>query len=715
MTLSVVTSPNNQSLPMYNPAPAVPLRVVTSPSPAPLRVVTGGTQPARSPYGSTVNPVPQTVNPVSTANPMNPGSGVAANPYPAGSGVPPATGQTFQFGDGSIYDSNGTPVSPANPAYSGSGGYGNSMGNGYMYGGVSNLSPGPDLNTPTPSTTTDSSALTNNTGYSDIMSMLHDNLSNMDKFFANLSNYAQVGPEEKAQQAKVASDQAGMTALGYQAKGLYNPDGQTIALPFLTGQAQSKMVGAGIQSTLDQSVLNYMQGNRQFAFNSASTIFDASRNNLSSMLDAYTKMAPQNIGTNYNESTGQLTAIMRNPLTGATYTGDLGNIGAKHAFTSTNIAQDPLTGQLTFIGTTADGRIIQQPVGGMSGNGIGTGSGGTTGVGTVSVPGYGGALNPSTGQPWRTDANNNPIAAAVTPGGSNQFTQALDKAGIGWTYGSTFSNGSMATIKILGDPVEGARAILANSNALQGWYANHTGAAVMKQYGIYNNTQFAKATPQVQNAIIDGIYKAEVGSGVLTHPQSGTGAASLPPALQGAVKTLSDGTKYFDTNNLTAAQIPMAQAYAAQTGIHYVAPQDASKLGDINVTGQNLNEFKQFADNVLGNVPGVFNSIYYNAAGALGGTTKTQFDSYRNVAINAIQSLAGGTGSGLRITSGEIAQAVSNLPTIGDSRSQADTKLNVLNGLLNKWTAQILPGWRPSGTMSGGTNSTSILNGYLGY
>jgi hypothetical protein len=73
----------------------------------------------------------------------------------------------------------------------------------------------------------------------------------------------------------------------------------------------------------------------------------------------------------------------------------------------------------------------------------------------------------------------------------------------------------MVTIRVLGDPVAGARAILSGSNAIQAWYINHTGAGVLGQYGVTTGAQFAALPVDEQNAIVAGIYKNEGGSGEL--------------------------------------------------------------------------------------------------------------------------------------------------------------------------------------------------------
>lgn len=640
------------------------------------------------------------------------------------------TGQAFStpqqfFADSGLSSFNGVNFDTAwNPSMAGSGaagGYG-----GGMYGAVNEASGPVNLNAQTPSNATDSNSLTGDTGYSDIMKLLSNNLSNMDKLFSNMSQYANVSPEEKAQQAKVAADQAAMEGLGYQAKGLWNPDNQAIALPFLTGQAMNKMVGAGIQSTLDQSVLNYMQGNRQFAFNSASTIFDASRNNLQTMLDVYSKAAPQNLSTNYNPTTGEVNAIMRNPLTGAQYVANLGNIGAQKQFTSVNIATNPLTNEMTFVGTTSDGKVVTQPIGSSFSSG---------GV-QNPLQGGGGALGnfTQTGNPQVSNAGtllgnwvNGGTSSPASGGYQSTVYQAVSKATGQQINASTPASQLVANIPALAQGIATA----------EGWNNPNSSQHRLNNPGNIIWANQPNATPSVVqtssgprtfakfNTLQDGwnamytLLGRKLGATPTPTPAGAQASVqNLPYALQSAVKRLSDGTPYFDTNQITASQIPMAQAYATQTGIHYVNPDDASKLNNINVTTQNLSELKSFADSKLYNAPGLLNGILNTAGSVLGGSTATQFNSMRQVAINSIQSLAGGAGSGLRINQGEIAQAVSNLPTIWDSKGQADTKLNVLNGLLNKWTSQIIPGWNPpagGGTQTAGNNLnyTQILNNLI--
>lgn len=143
----------------------------------------------------------------------------------------------------------------------------------------------------------------------------------------------------------------------------------------------------------------------------------------------------------------------------------------------------------------------------QSGWGASTSTDTTKGFATTGGPAQG----------WRTDRHNNPLAFAMTKGQPNQFTKALDAAGIAWEEGDAFSEGSsMVTVKVLGDPVEASRVVLANTNALQGWYLTKTSYKDrLKSFGVSNNQDFQALPEEKQNQIIAAIYKHEVGNGSL--------------------------------------------------------------------------------------------------------------------------------------------------------------------------------------------------------
>lgn len=163
----------------------------------------------------------------------------------------------------------------------------------------------------------------------------------------------------------------------------------------------------------------------------------------------------------------------------------------------------------------------------------------------------------------RTDRHNNPIAVAVTKNGTNQFTKALDNAGIKWSYGDAFSdNSKMVTIKINGDGIEASRVILSETNAIQGWYIKSTGKSILKKYKVTDNEDFKNLSVEEQDAIIKGIYIAEGGSGELFNPKSSTSSSSKAISKAEFIQILKEksggqlpGNTVVDT---------MYQAYLAQ-------------------------------------------------------------------------------------------------------------------------------------------------------
>lgn len=572
----------------------------------------------------------------------------------------------------------------------------------------------------------DQTPVTNN----DIQSILQKNLDNQDAFIANLVSQFTDPAYAKAQMDALNSQQEVSTNDTALSGGISNIMKKPIALEFQQGQAaaltrdnaftRSSLVN---QANYYQNVLTNANTTRNQKIQAAQFMYDASRNKLSDTINLYKNTAPENIGTNYNPATGLLTATTRNPLTGKMQISVLGNIGAQKSYVTSDIKQLP-DGSTAFVGVDALGNVTMKPLFDASGTPMNNGTGTSNGTPYFQ----GGAVNPATGQEWRTDRNNNPIAAAVTQGGSNQFTKALDSAGIKWSYGDTFGN-NMSTIKIDGNGQEASRAILAGTNALQGWYASHTGASVMKQYGIKNNVDFAKASPETQNAVIAGIYKAEGGSGSLvTKPMSpgsqGQGqqqitpeyiqqvVSSLPPQLQSSVKYLPDGTPFFDGNQLVdATQEKLAQTFQGKTGIPYVNKDDAGRLQSISTTIKQLDDFSNIANSELLNAPGFLTGIGLNITQKLGGTAKTKFDSAYATALGAIESLAAGVGSGFRMTNTEVNKAIDNLPTVWDSKGQAATKIETLKNQLYAKIQQSLPGWqKPTAQGNQTTDYTALLN-----
>lgn len=176
------------------------------------------------------------------------------------------------------------------------------------------------------------------------------------------------------------------------------------------------------------------------------------------------------------------------------------------------------------------------------------------------------------------------------------------------------------------------------------------------------------------------------------------------------------GTAYLDPDRLTGTDLQNTQAKQAATAAHIpvLTTQDVGKVRSIDVTKQNLQKMTGLVQNILGSgATGRIGSIVSNnlAAFTQSNPSVAAFNSYRTLAINALQALGAGSG-GARITAGEIATATDNLPTINDSIQTANQKASILNGFLDNWTKEILPnaqvGDNGGSSSSGGSNYNGI-------
>ena len=114
---------------------------------------------------------------------------------------------------------------------------------------------------------------------------------------------------------------------------------------------------------------------------------------------------------------------------------------------------------------------------------------------------------------YRTDRHNNMIAIS---NGKAEWINLLKKKEIPFELGDPFG-GRFKTIKFPDIPTgqEACRFLLSESDALQGWYKNHTGQEVCQKFQVFNNNQFKLVNRWVQNEILNGIYEKEVGDGRL--------------------------------------------------------------------------------------------------------------------------------------------------------------------------------------------------------
>lgn len=206
------------------------------------------------------------------------------------------------------------------------------------------------------------------------------------------------------------------------------------------------------------------------------------------------------------------------------------------------------------------------------------------------------------------------------------------------------------------------------------------------------------------------------GSGQAFNPMTSTSinVAGLPAQ----VDHMADGTPYVQETKLDARIADYAKSILPSEGIPVLSEQNVGKIQNIDVTKQNLAQLGSLLPQILQG------GLYGRTLGAFGNLISEQtqsdpniaaFKVYRDTAINTIQALAGGTGSGFRLNQSEINTATSNLPSITDNLETAQQKLSLLNGFLQKWENEILPqnnaqaGSQTGGTQSGGQGGGGSL------
>ena len=104
-------------------------------------------------------------------------------------------------------------------------------------------------------------------------------------------------------------------------------------MPFITGQqaqiqkmADLKRIGLSNELAAYADVLTSQTTTRQQKLDAAKFAFDANRQTTLDSITLYKEMAPQNIATNVDAQSGEMTVVMRNPLTGAVSTQNLGQV-----------------------------------------------------------------------------------------------------------------------------------------------------------------------------------------------------------------------------------------------------------------------------------------------------------------------------------------------------------------------------------------------------
>lgn len=201
--------------------------------------------------------------------------------------------------------------------------------------------------------------------------------------------------------------------------------------------------------------------------------------------------------------------------------------------------------------------------------------------------------------------------------------------------------------------------------------------------------------------------------------------ASLPKAIQSYVDAGPLGVAYINDDRVPANLKDSARILSAPAGIPYVQPADVGALKSMQTVLENLDSMQKLANNNLGS--GILGRVQGAALGPANEALQDQwgrnlglFDNYRDVAIKAVQALAGGAGSGLRINMGEIAANTQNLPKSSDNIENATAQIKQLKQLIYTQLATTFP-YAPvtvvnpkgaSGTIPASQLSSAIQKGY---
>lgn len=201
--------------------------------------------------------------------------------------------------------------------------------------------------------------------------------------------------------------------------------------------------------------------------------------------------------------------------------------------------------------------------------------------------------------------------------------------------------------------------------------------------------------------------------------------SQLPAAYQNYVDAGPLGVAYVNDDRVPAAVKPGLQTLASRAGIPYVQPGDVNALKSIEAVLGNLDSMQALADANLGS--GVTGHIIGSTLGKASEMLQTPwgiklglFDNYRDTAIKAVQALAGGAGSGLRINGAEIAANTQNLPTATDSQENSVAQIKQLRQLIYTQLGTTFP-YAPvsvidpkgqEGTIPAGNLNAAIQKGY---
>lgn len=213
------------------------------------------------------------------------------------------------------------------------------------------------------------------------------------------------------------------------------------------------------------------------------------------------------------------------------------------------------------------------------------------------------------------------------------------------------------------------------------------------QYGMATQENLS----QIDNAkTLGDIYK--VGATVTGNPNYGQAGGNqtqnIPQILTGTIATAPSGQQYVDKTKITPGRETASIVAAKNAGIPVLDAGDVDAVRNIDYVKQNIKGMEGVVKDILSTgVGGRAQGLILNPIkNFLQTDTKiSTFQGYRDTAIKIIQSLAGGTGSGLRLNQTEIDTATNNIPTINDNLETAQNKIGLLNSFLDAKMSTVFP------------------------
>lgn len=595
------------------------------------------------------------------------------------------------------------------------------------------------------SSTTDTNALSGDpTTNSDIDSLISTNLNNQNNILGSVSQYIQdpnvIAAQKAAQDANLAVQQNQVNLLA----GYNNIYAKPIGMDFQQGQQaaitrDNALTGAalGIQAQAAQNALTNAQTSQNQKLQAAEYLFNSNQSQLNQTISLYSQTAPQNIATNYNQFTGDVTITTRNPITGQVSNVNAGNIGKQQNYTSTSV-QDVL-GVPTFIGVNPDGSVTQLPLANINPAVNGN-------TPSTTEPTYTPSGSPQAGLTTAGAVLGNWVHGGTTTAASSGYTNAVAQ-----TYqqitgqpltASTPTSQLAANIPALAqgiavaegwnDPNSSQHQLNNPGNIIWAGQANATPVTIQTSSGPKVFASFS-TEQDGWNAMYDllakkvGATQTSAGYSSQTANATGTQAeinslATLAPQLFGAkgqnIKKTTDGHYYLDTTQLSGQNATDAQSLlnARSTDITALNPNDVQKVQSISTTQEALSNLSALVKQLptSGTDPQrLLNVIAGNLGVQVGKTPADTVAAINNQwstligEVNDIMAGNGVTGSRL-ITSPLISGSVPNASSI---QSIANTLIGQANTNLSNVENNIF-GYSPPLDYSGGANA--ILNGSAG-